>query len=64
MDQLLHPCGLLVGLLQAHPDAVMTFLPYAVPVLEERLQLEEVGSQCAIYIRSTCADATSRWLWQ
>ena len=29
--------------MQAFPDAVISLLPYAIPVLEERLQLQEVS---------------------
>lgn len=33
---------LIAFMVQAFPDAVMSLLPYAIPVLEERLQSEEV----------------------
>ena len=41
--------------LQAAPDAVIAILPYAIPVLEERLHAQEVRQICtSLYLVPLC----------
>ncbi len=45
--------------MQVAPDAVVAVLPYAVPVLEERLQAQEVSVICFVHICCFVLLATS-----
>lgn len=46
-------------MLQAGPDATLPMLPYAMPVLEERLHLDEV--QCFCNMRKTAGICSDLW---